>query len=79
MRLKYLLLQLLEEAVTFEVQLVSGLRPLVRLKHLKHVVPGESGPFLEHHVGRVIMISLSLLCHLFQYNINMARDRNFTV
>lgn len=62
MKLNYLLLQLLEEVVTLEVQLISGLCPLVTLKHLKHVVLGESGPLPEHLTGRVVMISLSLLC-----------------
>lgn len=62
MKLNYLLLQLLEEVVTLEVQLISGLCPLVTLKHLKHIVLGESGPLPEHHMGRVV-ISLSLLCH----------------
>lgn len=63
MKLNYLLLQLLEEVVTLEVQLISGLCPLVTLKHLKHIVLGESGPLPEHHMGRIVMISLSLLCH----------------
>lgn len=63
MKLNYLLLQLLEEVVTLEEQLISRLCPLVTLKHLKHIVLGESGPFPEYHTGRIVMISLSLLCH----------------
>lgn len=62
MKLNYLLLQLLE-VVTLEGKLISGLCPLVTLNHLKHIVLGESWPLPKHRMGRVVMISLSLLCH----------------
>lgn len=76
MRLNYLLLQLLEEVVTLEVQLILGLCPLVTLKHLKHIVLGESGPLPECHVDRVVMISLSLLCYYFSI-IKIWTERGF--
>lgn len=76
MRLNYLLLQVLEEVVTSEVQLISRLCPLVAFKHVKHVVLGEPGLLPELHVGRAVMISLSLLCYYFSI-IKIWREAGF--